>query len=69
MDSEIFFKKVLVDAGFGGLTTYDYLFIEEAIDVSGLSLKLVDFQIRDAFGNIIDLNGAHVSFCLTFVRV
>ena len=60
-------KKLIVDATFGGMNTYDYAFVEEAINVSGLSIKLVDFQIRDVNSNIIDLNGSHVSFACIFV--
>ena len=62
-------KKLLVTTGFGQVNTYDYVFPEEAVDVSGLSLKLLDFQIRDSFGNYVDLNGAHVTFSLLFVRM
>ena len=42
---------------------------DDKVNVGGLSLKLSDFQVRDAYGNIIDLNGAHMPFSLLFVRM
>ena len=62
-------KKVLVSSGYGDINYYDYIFPEEASDVSGLSLKLIDFQIRDGYGNVIDLNGAHVTFTIVFIKL
>ena len=57
-------KKMVVSSNFGEVNTYDYAFQEDAVNLSGLTLKVLDFQIRDYAGNVIDLNGAHVSFSL-----
>ena len=62
-------KKMVVNSNFGEVNTYDYAFQEDAVNLSGLTLKLIDVQIRDYAGNIIDLNGAHVSFSLLFVKM
>jgi len=62
-------KKVIVNSAFGEVNTFDYVFSEDKVDVSNLSLKLLDFQIRDAFGNIIDLQGASESFAILFVKM
>ena len=62
-------KKVLVNSNFGEVNTFDYVFSEDKVDVSNITLRLLDFQIRDAFGNIIDLQGASVSFAILFVKM
>jgi hypothetical protein len=62
-------KKMVVNSNFGEVNTYDYAFQEDAVNLSGLSLKLLDFQLRDYNGNVIQLNGAHVSFSLLFVKL
>ena len=61
-------KKMVITTGFGQINTYDLVFPEEAVDVSGLTLKLLDFQLRDSFGNIVDLNGAHITFSLLLIK-
>jgi len=61
-------KKIVITSGFGDMNTSLDLWNDDRVDVSGLSIKLLDFQLRDAFGNVIDLNGGHVSFSLCFVK-
>ena len=61
-------KKIVITSGFGDVNTNLDLWNDDRVDVSGLSIKLIDFQLRDAFGNVIDLNGGHVSFSLCFVK-
>ena len=60
-------KKIVITSGFGDVNTNLDLWSDDRVDVSGLSIKLLDFQLRDAFVNVIDLNGGHVSFSLCFV--
>ena len=60
-------KKIVITSGFGDVNTNLDLWNDDRVDVSGLSIKLLDFQLRGAFGNVIDLNGGHVSFSLCFV--
>ena len=61
-------KDIVITSGFGDVNTDLDLWNDDRVDVSGLSVKLLDFQLRDAFGNVIDLNGGHVSFSLCFVK-
>lgn len=61
-------KKIVTgNTGFGDVYTSTDLWENDKVDVPNLSFKLLDFQLKDVFGNIIDLNISHVSFslCLT----
>jgi hypothetical protein len=62
-------KKILISTDFGEVNTSMGAWHDDKVNVGGLNLKLLDFQLRDAYGNIIDLNGAHITFSLLFVRM
>ena len=62
-------KKLMISSNFGEVNTYTEAWHDDKVNVSGLNLKLLDFQLRDAFGNVLDLNGAHITFSLLFVRM
>ena len=51
---------------FGNVIIYENYLIEDYVDVSDRYLKIIDFQITDAFGNILDLLGSHKSFSILF---
>lgn len=59
-------KKIPVNANYGymiydqGITTNDFL------DCSNLTLKTLEFHLRDGKGNYINLHGAHVTFSIVF---
>jgi hypothetical protein len=62
-------QKVPCDVSYGGLlhtehsgSSYDH------IDVGSTTLKMLNFEIRDARGNLIDLKGGHWSMTLLFAR-
>ena len=62
-------KKILITTDFGEVNTSMDAWHDDKVNVGGLSLKLLDFQLRDAYGNVIDLNGAHITFSLLFVQM
>ena len=62
-------KKILITTGFGEVNTSMDAWHDDKVYVGGLNLKLLDFRLCDAFGNVIDLNGAHITFSLLFVKL
>ena len=60
-------KKIPVSAGYGELI-YNHIFsIHDYIDVSKLMMKLLEFQVCDSYGNVINLRNVPVSFSLVFM--
>ena len=62
-------KKIPVNAVYGDVIYYESATGLDYLDCSHQTLSRVSFQLRDIFGNIIDLNGAHISFSIVFSRV
>ena len=62
-------KKIPVNAGYGDVIYYESATGLDYLDCSHQTLSRVSFQLRDIFGNILDLNGAHISFSIVFSRV
>ena len=62
-------KKIPVNAGYGDVIHYESATGLDYLDCSHQTLSRVSFQLRDIFGNILDLNGAHISFSIVFSRV
>ena len=62
-------NNIPVNAGYGDVIYYESATGLDYLDCSHQTLSRVSFQLRDIFGNIIDLNGAHISFSIVFSRV
>jgi hypothetical protein len=59
-------KKVIVTTGYGEMITETNVYPDDYLDCSKHSLRVLDFQICDVNGNIINLHGAHISFSILF---
>ena len=62
------FNKVLVNANFGELISDNMYHDHDYTTLSKSTLKILDFSLRDVYGNEIDLHGSHISFTLLFDR-
>ena len=61
-------KRILLDRPFGDIVTSDSnIESSDLMDVSGKTLRAVDFQLTDSHGNVLDLHSMDYSFCLNFV--
>ena len=61
-------KRILIDRDFGYVVTTDSnIESSDLMDVSGKTLRSVDFQLTDGHGNTLDLHGTDFSFALNFV--
>ena len=54
-------KKTPVSAGFGDVIYYESATGLDYHDCSRQTLSHISFQLKDIYGNIVDLNGAHIS--------
>jgi len=59
-------KKIVTDADFGGLIVYNWEPYYDNVDCGNILIKHLHFRLTDAYGNVIPLHGAHVSFTLIF---
>jgi len=62
-------KKIPVNAGFGDVIFYESATGLDYLDCSHQTLSRISFQLKDIHGNVIDLNGSHISFSIVFSRV
>ncbi len=62
-------KKIPVTAGHGEVIFDQTVTGMDYLDCSRQTLSRVSFQLKDVFGNIIDLHGNHISFSIVFSRV
>ncbi len=62
-------KKIPVTAGHGEVIFDQTVTGMDYLDCSHQTLSRISFQLKDVFGNIIDLHGNHVSFSIVFSRV
>ena len=62
------FKKVIVNANYGELISDNMYHDHDYTTLSKSSLKILDFSLRDVYGNEIDLHGSHIYFTLLFDR-
>ena len=61
-------KRILLDRPFGEVVTTDSnIESSDLFDVSGKTLRAVDFTLTDGHGNILDLHGIDFSFALNFI--
>ena len=61
-------KRVLLDKDFGYVITTDSnIESSDLMDVSGKTLRTLDFLLTDSHGNQLDLHGLDFSFCLNFI--
>jgi hypothetical protein len=59
-------KKVVVDAAYGEIITDNNYNPDDCLDCSKHALRMLDFQITDVHGNILNLHGGHISFSILF---
>jgi hypothetical protein len=62
-------KKVPVNAGHGEVIFDQTVTGMDYLDCSHQTLSRISFQLKDVFGNIIDLHDNHISFSIVFSRV
>ena len=62
-------KKIICNADYGSIIEEKVIIRDDYVNVSGMNLKTIDFRLVDAYNNIIDLRGAHISFSLLFVDI
>ena len=59
-------KKIPITTSYGYLQSHFSVLDQDFLDVSKMTLKTIDFTLRDVYGNIVPLHGGHVSFSLLF---
>ena len=62
-------KKIPVTAGHGEVIFDQTVTGMDYLDCSHQTLSRISFQLKDVFGNIINLHGNHMSFSIVFSRV
>ena len=62
-------KKVPVTAGYGEMIHDQSVIGIDYLDCSKQTLSRLGFQLKDVFGNTINLNGQHWSFSVVFSRI
>ena len=62
-------KKIPVTAGHGEVIFDQTVTGMDYLDCSYQTLSRLSFQLKDVYGNIINLNGNHISFSIVFSRV
>jgi hypothetical protein len=62
-------KKIPVNAPHGSIIFDQTVTGMDYIDCSHQTLSRISFQLRDVFGNLIDLHDNHISFSIVFSRV
>ena len=62
-------RKIPVSSGFGYLIIDSVVAPHDEIDVSRQSLKTMRFTLKNVHGNVINLQGAHVSLSLIFQTI
>ena len=61
-------RRILINQSFGNVvTTSSNIETSDLFDVSGKTLRSVDFQLTDGHGNLLNLHGTDFSFALNFV--
>jgi hypothetical protein len=59
-------KKIVVTSGYGELITENQIYPDDFLDCSKHALRVLDFQVCDVNGNVINLHGAHIYFSILF---
>ena len=59
-------RKIPVNASWGSSVIDKLSWDSDNMSCSKLSLTTIDFQVRGVRGNVVDLNGGHVSFTIRF---
>jgi hypothetical protein len=62
-------KQVPVTSGYGEIIFDQAVVGMDYLDCSRQTLSRIGFQLKDVFGNIINLNGHHWSFSIVFSRI
>ena len=61
-------KKVPVNADVGMYIFYDEFLLSDVLDCSKQSFSVLEFQLRDSRGNLVNLHNNNVSFSICFVE-
>jgi hypothetical protein len=61
-------KKIIVNAGYGEMTFVQSVVGIDYLDCSHQTLSRLGFQLKDVFGNIIDLQNNYFSFSSVFLE-
>ena len=61
-------KKIPISANYNEVIYDQVVLFNDCNDVSGTTLKTLEFQFRDAHGNLINFHGCSVSFSLIFSK-
>ena len=62
-------KKVPVRANFNEMIYDDAVLGTDYLDCSRQSLSRLEFQLKDVYGNYINLHGNHWSFSIIFTKL
>lgn len=62
-------KKIPVNVGYGDIIFDQSLVGIDYLDCSHQTLSRLSFQLKDVFGNLVDLHGHHWSFSIVFSRI
>jgi hypothetical protein len=62
-------KKVPVSSDYGYLIIDNSTSTHDWLDASGLTLNMLEFQLRDMKGNIVPLHESHASFSIVFSKL
>ena len=61
-------KKIPISANYNEVIYDQVVLFNDCNDVSGSTLKTLEFQFKDAHGNFINFHGCSVSFSLIFSK-
>ena len=62
-------KKVPVSASYNNMIYDNTVLGMDHLDCSNKTLSRIDFKVKDAYGNIVNLHGNHWSFSIIFIKV
>ena len=61
-------KKVPVNVDVGYYIYYDEFLYNDVLDCSKQSFSVLEFQLRDSRGNLVNLHNNNISFSICFVK-
>jgi hypothetical protein len=57
-------KKIPVNVPYNGVIINNAFIFNDYISVSKKTISALDFKLTDAYGNVVDLQGSHISFTI-----